>query len=126
VRGAVVWGIGAALRERSEVDPRYGGFLNTDMAEYVIPANADIGRLDIVFVDRPDHVLNPMGVKRVGEVALAGVAAALANAVHHATGRWTRRLPIMIEDVSEGRDPRTHAPCCTWTDPHTGDLQTPW
>lgn len=99
VRGGVVWGIGAALRERSEVDPRYGGFLNTDMAEYVIPVNADIGRIEVDFVDEPDFVLNPMGVKSLGEVALVGVAAAVANAVHHATGRRVRRLPIMIEHV---------------------------
>jgi xanthine dehydrogenase YagR molybdenum-binding subunit len=99
VRGAVVWGIGAALREHSEVDPRYGGFLNTDMAEYVIPVNADIGRIDVAFVDEPDFVLNPMGVKNLGEVALVGVAAAIANAVHHATGRRVRHLPIMIEHV---------------------------
>ncbi|MEV0381487.1 xanthine dehydrogenase family protein molybdopterin-binding subunit [Nonomuraea sp. NPDC050643] len=99
VRGSVVWGIGAALREHSEVDPRYGGFLNTDLAEYVIPVNADIGRIDVAFVDRPDHVLNPMGAKSLGEVALVGMAAAVANAVHHATGRRVRHLPIMIEDV---------------------------
>jgi xanthine dehydrogenase YagR molybdenum-binding subunit len=99
VRGAVVWGIGAALREHSEVDPRYGGFLNTDLADYVIPVNADVGTIDVAFVDRPDYVLNPMGVKNLGEVALVGVAAALANAVHHATGRRVRRLPILIEDL---------------------------
>ncbi|MGW0811137.1 xanthine dehydrogenase family protein molybdopterin-binding subunit [Nonomuraea sp. NPDC002799] len=99
VRGAVVWGIGAALREHSEVDPRYGGFINADLADYVIPVNADVGRIDVAFVDEPDFTLNPMGVKNLGEVALVGAAAAIANAVHHATGHRPSRLPILIEDV---------------------------
>ena len=54
VRGGVVWGIGAALREASEVDPRYGGFLNADLAEYVVPVNADIGSIEVEFIDKPD------------------------------------------------------------------------
>lgn len=99
VRGGVVWGIGAALREISEVDPRYGGFLNADLAEYVLPVHADIGHIDVGFVDRPDPLLNTSGVKGLGEVAMVGVAAAIANAVHHATGKRIRRLPIRIEDV---------------------------
>jgi xanthine dehydrogenase YagR molybdenum-binding subunit len=99
VRGGVVWGIGAALREISEVDPRYGGFLNADLAEYVLPVHADIGHIDVGFVDRPDPLLNASGVKGLGEVAMVGVAAAIANAVHHATGKRIRRLPIRIEDV---------------------------
>lgn len=99
VRGAVVWGIGAALREHSEVDPRYGGFVNNDLADYVIPVNADIGDIEVDFIDEPDFVLNPMGVKNLGEVALVGVAPAIANAVFHATGRRLRRLPILIEDL---------------------------
>jgi xanthine dehydrogenase YagR molybdenum-binding subunit len=99
VRGAVVWGIGGALRERSEVDPRYGGFANATMEEYPIPVNADIGEVEVGFVDEPDPLLNPVGVKGLGEVAMVGVAAAVANAVFHATGRRHRRLPIRIEDV---------------------------
>ncbi len=99
MRGGVVWGIGAALREISEVDPRYGGFLNADLAEYVLPVHADIGHIDVGFIDRPDPLINASGVKGLGEVAMAGVAAAIANAVHHATGKRIRRLPIRIEDV---------------------------
>jgi xanthine dehydrogenase YagR molybdenum-binding subunit len=99
VIGGVVWGIGASLREASEVDPRYGGFLNTDLAEYVIPVNADIGDIQVDFVDEPDPVLNNAGVKGLGEVAIVGVAAAVANAVYHATGRRVRKLPIRIEDL---------------------------
>ena len=87
------------MREASEVDSRFGGFLNADFAEYVVPVNADIGDLDVDFIDEPDPLLNDVGVKGLGEVALVGVAAAIANAVYHATGRRVRRLPIRIEDL---------------------------
>lgn len=99
VYGGVIWGIGAALREASEHDPRYGGVLNNDFADYVVPVNADIGLLDVGFINKPDPLLNAAGVKGLGEVAMVGVAAAIANAVHHATGRRMRNLPIRIEDV---------------------------
>jgi xanthine dehydrogenase YagR molybdenum-binding subunit len=87
------------MREASEVDPRYGGFLNADLAEYVLPVNADIGSIEVEFVDKPDPRLNSLGVKSLGEVVLSGVAAAIANAVHHATGRRVRDLPIRLEHV---------------------------
>ena len=99
VRGGVVWGIGATLREASEVDPRYGGFLNADLAEYVVPVNADIGSIEVEFIDKPDPTFNSAGVKGLGEVAMVGVAAAIANAVFHATGRRLRDLPIRIEHL---------------------------
>ncbi len=99
VRGGVVWGIGATLREASEVDPRYGGFLNADLAEYVLPVNADIGSIDVEFIDEPDLQFNSAGAKGLGEVSLTGVAPAIANAVFHATGRRLRDLPIRIEHV---------------------------
>ncbi len=99
VRGGVVWGIGATLREASEVDPRFGGFLNADLAEYVVPVNADIGSIDVAFIDKPDPLVNNAGVKGLGEVAMVGVGAAIANAVHHATGRRLRDLPIRIEHL---------------------------
>ena len=94
-----MWGIGATLREASEVDPRYGGFLNADLAEYVVPVNADIGSIDVEFIDKPDPQFNSAGAKGLGEVALTGVAPAIANAVFHATGRRLRDLPIRIEHV---------------------------
>ena len=99
MRGGVVWGIGSALREETAVDPRYGGWLNDDLADYVVAVNADIGEIDVGFIDRPDPLLNTIGAKGVGEVALAGVSAAVANAIYHATGRRLRRMPIRIEDL---------------------------
>jgi xanthine dehydrogenase YagR molybdenum-binding subunit len=99
VVGGVVWGIGAALREASEVDPRFGGFLNADLAEYVVAVNADIHGIEAEFIDAPDPVLNAEGVKGLGEVVMAGVAPAIANAIHHATGRRLRELPIRIEHL---------------------------
>ncbi|HEY2697457.1 MAG TPA: xanthine dehydrogenase family protein molybdopterin-binding subunit [Pseudonocardiaceae bacterium] len=99
VRGGVVWGIGAALREESEVDDHFGGFLNTTLEEYPVPVNADIHQIDVEFIDEPDLLFNPVGVKGAGEVSMVGVAAAVANAVHHATGRRMHRLPIRLENV---------------------------
>ena len=95
----MVWGIGATLREASEVDPRYGGFLNADLAEYVVPVNADIGSIEVDFIDKPDLTFNNAGVKGLGEVSMTGVAPAIANAVFHATGRRLRQLPIRIEHL---------------------------
>jgi xanthine dehydrogenase YagR molybdenum-binding subunit len=101
VRGGVVWGMGAALREASEVDPRYGGFLNADLAEYVLPVNADVGSIAVEFIDKPDFMFNSAGVKGLGEVSMVGVAPAIANAVYHATGRRCRDLPIRIDHLLE-------------------------
>jgi xanthine dehydrogenase YagR molybdenum-binding subunit len=95
----VVWGIGEALREESDVDDRFGGFLNTTLEEYPVPVNADIHQIDVGFIDKPDLLLNRVGVKGLGEVTMVGVAAAVANAVYHATGKRHRRLPIRLEHV---------------------------
>lgn len=99
VHGGVVWAIGAALREETDVDPRYGGWLNSDIADYVVPVNADIGDIEVVFIDHPDPLFNSVGAKGLGEVAMVGAAPAVANAVFHATGRRLRRMPIRIEHV---------------------------
>ncbi len=99
LRGGVVWGISAALREETGVDPRYGGWLNNDLADYVVAVNADIGDIDVGFVDRPDPLANAIGAKGLGEVAMTGVSAAVANAIFHATGKRLRKMPIVIEDL---------------------------
>ena len=99
VEGGVVWGIGAALREASEVDARFGGCLNADLAEYLLPVSADIGHIAVEFIDQPDQRFNALGAKGLGEVAMVGVAPAILNAVFHATGRRVRRLPLRVEDL---------------------------
>ncbi|WP_077001834.1 xanthine dehydrogenase family protein molybdopterin-binding subunit [Variovorax sp. KK3] len=99
VEGGVVWGIGATLREASEADPRHGGFLNANLAEYVVPVAADIGEIEVHFVDKPDLRFNASGAKGLGEVAMVGVAPAIGNAVFHATGKRLRRLPLRLEDL---------------------------
>jgi xanthine dehydrogenase YagR molybdenum-binding subunit len=99
IYGGVVWAISATLREESEIDPRYGGYLNCDLADYVVAVNADIGDIDVGFIDEPDPLANGSGVKGLGEVVLAGGSAAIANAIHHATGIRLHHLPIRLEDL---------------------------
>jgi xanthine dehydrogenase YagR molybdenum-binding subunit len=98
VFGGLVWGLSACLREASLVDPRFGGFLNTNIAEYHIPVNADIGEFTADFINEPDTRFNSIGAKGMGEVVVCGVAAAIANAVYHAIGRRFRSLPIRLDD----------------------------
>ncbi|WP_420006267.1 xanthine dehydrogenase family protein molybdopterin-binding subunit [Arenibacterium sp. LLYu02] len=97
--GGIVWGIGGTLREGAEIDPRYGGVLNADIAEYLVPVNADVGSVDIDFIDEPDFALNRSGVKGLGEVVLAGTAPAITNAIFHATGKRVRSLPVRMEHL---------------------------
>lgn len=99
VYGGVIWGISHALREATEIDPRYGGYLNSDLADYVVAVNADIGEIEVGFVDKPDPVANPVGLKGLGQVTMVGVSAAIANAIYHATGRRIRHMPIRVEDL---------------------------
>ena len=97
--GGIIWGIESALSEASEVDPRYGGFLNSDLAEYAIAVNADIRDLDVSFIDEPDERANALGAKGLGEVVSVGAIAAIANAIHHATGKRVRHFPIRADDL---------------------------
>jgi xanthine dehydrogenase YagR molybdenum-binding subunit len=97
--GGIIWGIESALSEASEVDPRYGGFLNSNLAEYAMAVNADIRDLDISFIDEPDERVNALGAKGIGEVVSVGAIAAIANAIHHATGKRVRHFPIRADDL---------------------------
>ncbi len=99
IRGGVVWGISAALREATDADPRYGGWLNNDLSDYVVAVNADIGDIEVGMIDKPDPMMNALGVKGLGEVAMSGVSGAVANAIFHATGKRLREMPFRIEDL---------------------------
>jgi len=99
VRGGVVWAFGAALREIGEIDPRFNRVVNNDLADYVLPVNADIGDIEVELLDIADTNLNISGAKGIGEVAMVGATAAIVNAIYHATGRRIRHLPIRIEDL---------------------------
>ena len=105
--GAVVGGIGMALHEETVIDHRYGSFINHNFAEYHVPVNADIHDIDVIFVDEREAHLNPLGVKGVGEIGIVGTAAAIANAVYHATGVRVRDLPITIDKLLGLTPPRT-------------------
>ncbi|WP_250453156.1 xanthine dehydrogenase family protein molybdopterin-binding subunit [Caballeronia sp. ATUFL_M2_KS44] len=97
--GGIVWGVGSALLEKSELDARYGRYTNANLAEYHVPVNADIGLLDISFVGKPDPHINPLGARGIGEIGITGVAGALGNAIYHATGVRVRDLPITLDKV---------------------------
>jgi xanthine dehydrogenase YagR molybdenum-binding subunit len=100
IAGGVVWGIGQALEEETLVDPRTGRYVNADLAEYHVPVNADVGTIDVSFVDVTDAYVNPIGVKGAGEIGITGVGAAIANAVYHATGVRVRDLPITLDKLT--------------------------
>jgi xanthine dehydrogenase YagR molybdenum-binding subunit len=99
VMGSIVWGIGMALEEESMMDQTCGRFINHNLAEYHVPVNADVNEIDVIFVDEEDSIVNPLGVKGLGEPGVVGVAAAIANAVFHATGRRVRELPITLDKL---------------------------
>jgi xanthine dehydrogenase YagR molybdenum-binding subunit len=99
IEGAVVMGIGMALFEATRYDVRNGAPINNNLADYMLTTNADAPSIDVTFLDHPDLVLNPLGARGVGEIGLAGIAAAITNAVHHATGVRVRELPVRIEDL---------------------------
>jgi xanthine dehydrogenase YagR molybdenum-binding subunit len=97
--GGMTMGISMALHEASVIDERTGDYVNHDFASYHISAHADIRSLEVAWVDDEDDHLNPMGAKGLGEIGIVGVAAAIANAVHHATGVRVRDLPITLDKL---------------------------
>jgi xanthine dehydrogenase YagR molybdenum-binding subunit len=97
--GAMIWGIASALHEATEIDERYARYVNDNLADYLVPVNADIQQLDVIMVPEQDDFVNPAGVKGVGELGNVGTAAAVANAVYHATGIRVRELPIRLEKL---------------------------
>jgi xanthine dehydrogenase YagR molybdenum-binding subunit len=99
VMGSIVGGIGMALHEETVYDHGLGRIMNANIAEYHVPVNADIQDIKVIFVDEPDSVINPLGMKGLGEIGIVGVAAAIANAVYHATGVRVRDLPITLDKL---------------------------
>jgi xanthine dehydrogenase YagR molybdenum-binding subunit len=97
--GGVVWGLGMGLMEKTEIDWRTGRAVNANLADYHVPVNADIGTIDVSVVEENDPHINVLGAKGIGEIGIVGVAAALGNAVYHATGKRVRELPITLDKL---------------------------
>lgn len=99
VLGGVVWGISMALEEESVMDKQYGRFINHDLAEYHVAVNADVHDIEVIFVEEQDEVVNPLGVKGLGEIGIVGVPAAISNAIFNATGKRLRDLPFTLDKL---------------------------
>ncbi|MDY7225667.1 xanthine dehydrogenase family protein molybdopterin-binding subunit [Hyalangium rubrum] len=99
ISGGVIFGLGMALTEETLRDPRMGRVMTADLAEYHVPVHADVPDIDVHFVEENDPHVNPLGIKGIGEVGTTGVAAAVANAVFHATGKRVRDLPITLDKL---------------------------
>jgi xanthine dehydrogenase YagR molybdenum-binding subunit len=99
IQGAVVMGVGMALLERTEYDPQNGAPINSSLADYLVAVNADAPAVEVHFLDYPDKEINQVGARGIGEIGLAGIAAAITDAVYHATGVRVRELPVKIEDL---------------------------
>jgi xanthine dehydrogenase YagR molybdenum-binding subunit len=97
--GGMIWGISSALHEATEIDKRNARYVNDNLADYLIPVNADIQELEVILVPERDETVNPAGIKGLGELGNVGTAAAVANAVYHATGIRVRDLPIRLEKI---------------------------
>lgn len=94
ILGGVVWGIGQTLTEETVLDKRYGSYATRTFADYHIPANLDVGEIEVHFLPEEDKIINRLGVKGIGELGITSVAAAIANAIYNATGKRVRKLPI--------------------------------
>jgi len=99
IQGAVVMGIGMALFEETTFDPQNGAPINSNLADYIMTVNLDAPPIEVHFLDYPDKEINELGARGIGEIGLAGIAAAITDAVHHATGVRVRELPVKIENL---------------------------
>jgi xanthine dehydrogenase YagR molybdenum-binding subunit len=97
--GGAIWGISAALHEATEIDTRTARYVNDNLADYLVPVNADVPDVEIIMVPEEDRRVNPLGIKGIGEIGIVGMNAAVANAVFNATGRRIRELPIRAEKL---------------------------
>jgi xanthine dehydrogenase YagR molybdenum-binding subunit len=98
-QGGIVWGLGMALFEESVLDKRTGRIVNANLAEYHVPVNADVGSIEVAWVEENDTEFNDIGARGIGEIGITGVAGMIANAVFHATGRRVRSLPITLDKL---------------------------
>ncbi len=99
LHGGIVWGIGMGLLEETLLDPRNGRYVNSNLAEYHVPVNRDVPNLDVIMVPEEDKFISAIGAKGAGEIGITGAAAALGNAVFHATGKRVRDLPITLDKI---------------------------
>jgi xanthine dehydrogenase YagR molybdenum-binding subunit len=99
--GGAIWGISSALHEHTEMDRRAARYVNENLADYLIPVNADVPDVKILMIPEEDTRVNPLGIKGIGEIGIVGMSAAIANAVFHATGKRIRDLPIRVEQLLE-------------------------
>jgi xanthine dehydrogenase YagR molybdenum-binding subunit len=109
--GGMLWGMSQALLEGNHMDTRFGRWTSTSLGDYLVPVNADAPDVDVELIEVEDAVTGPLGVKGVGEIGQVGSAAAIANAVYHATGYRPRQLPIAAEHLLPHLPPRPAAPC---------------
>jgi xanthine dehydrogenase YagR molybdenum-binding subunit len=99
IEGSIIMGIGMALLEETDYDPRNGAPMNASLADYLVATHADAPRMEVHFLEYPDISLNALGARGIGEIGLAGMAAAITNAVHHATGVRAREIPLRLEQL---------------------------
>ena len=99
ILGGMIWGISKTLHEETILDPRFGKYINSNLAEYHIPVHADVHELDVIFVEEKDDFVNDLGVKGVGEIGIVGMPPAIANAIFHATGKRINDLPIHFDKL---------------------------
>ncbi|NTH49321.1 xanthine dehydrogenase family protein molybdopterin-binding subunit [Agrobacterium rhizogenes] len=104
ILGGVVMGIGMALHEEGMIDHATGRIMNHNLAEYHIPTHADVEDIEVIFIDETDTIASPIGVKGLGEIGIIGVAAAISNAIFHATGKRIRHFPITIDKIFDVRE----------------------
>ncbi len=97
--GGMIWGMASALLEATEIDEKRGRYVNDSLGEYLMAVNADVPQVEVIMVPEEDHEVNPLGVKGIGELGIVGTAAAVANAVYHATGKRVRDLPIIMDKL---------------------------
>ena len=92
----------SALHEATEIDVNAARYVNTNLADYLVPVNADVVDVEVIMVPEEDSQVNPLGIKGIGEIGIVGTSAAVANAVYHATGQRLRDLPLRIDTLVTG------------------------